>query len=317
MITFIDLFAGIGGFRLALEGAGAKCVFSSEIDKYARQVYKSNFAEEPSGDITKIDEKDIPAHDVLCAGFPCQAFSLYGKRDGFLDQRGTLFFEILRIAKHHKPKVILLENVKGLVNHDGGNTLKTIIYSLESLGYTVSYEVIDASMFEVPQIRQRIFIVAIRDNVKYSFIFPKGTLTAKRLKNIKESNVDAKHFLSESRNNFINHKRTLKKFIYGYYLTGPNDLVHTILTSKYEHNLIIDNTKPTGKFKNIKAKVAKDNIINKQNVRRLTPREYARLQGISDSFNFPVSNKQIYRLCGNSVVVPVVEAIFAEIKKIL
>jgi len=157
--SFSDLFAGIGGFRIALESFGGKCVFSSEWDHYAALTYEHNFGEEPTGDITKIDEKDIPYHDVLCAGFPCQAFSISGKQGGFNDTRGTLFFDIARIAKYHKPKVLLLENVKHLVRHDNGKTLSTITRVLFDIGYEVFYEILDASDFGIPQSRKRVFFV--------------------------------------------------------------------------------------------------------------------------------------------------------------
>lgn len=316
-IIFIDLFAGVGGFRVALEKAGAKCVFSSEIDKFALQVYKANFSEDADGDITKIAVEDVPAHDVLCAGFPCQAFSTVGKRKGFSDPRGTLFFDVLRIAKHRKPKVLLLENVKGLLTHNDGDTFETIKNSLVDLGYVVNWKVIEATMFGLPQRRARVFVVAVRKDIKKDFSFPVGNPTDKTLKDIVESNVDAKYFLSENRNNFICKKRAAGQCRYGYHLVGPDDYVFTLLTSKYEHNLIVDNTKSTGTFHNIKAKTAKDNVINKQNVRRLTPKEYARLQGFPEDFKVPVVNKHAYRLFGNAVAVPVVEAVFAEIKKIL
>jgi DNA (cytosine-5)-methyltransferase 1 len=316
-ITFIDLFAGIGGFRIALEKAGAKCVFSSEIDKFALQIYKANFDEDASGDITKVSEEDIPTHDVLCAGFPCQSFSTVGKRKGFSDPRGTLFFDILRIAKHHRPKVLLLENVKGLIGHNKGDTFETIKNGLDDLGYQVHWKVLSATMFGLPQRRERLFIVAIRKDIDKPFTFPTGTTTKKRLRDIVERHVDAKHFLSENRNNFIVNKRASGDCRYGYHLIGPDEYVYCLLTSKYEHNLIIDNSKPTGVFHNIKAKKAGDNVINKQNVRRLTPKEYGRLQGFPDDFKVPVVNKHAYRLFGNAVAVPVVEALYTEIQKVL
>ncbi len=316
-LTFIDLFAGIGGFRVALEKAGATCVFSSEIDKYALQVYKANFNEEVHGDITKIKEKDIPAHDVLCAGFPCQSFSDFGKRKGFSDPRGTLFFDILRIAKHHNPKVLLLENVVGLVHHNGGDTFETIKNSLSDAGYIVHWQVLDATMFGLPQKRNRVFIVALRKDISKSFTFPTGTLTAKRMEDVMESNVDANHFLAEARYERVLKQKAAGQCQYSHFLIGPNDFAHTLLTSKYEHNLVVDCTKPIGKFYNVKAKTAKSARINKQNVRRLTPREYGRLQGFPDDFKMPVSNKQAYRLFGNAVAVPVVAALFEEIKKVL
>ena len=314
-VNFIELFAGIGGFRVALEKHKATCVFSSEINKYAKQVYEANFSELPSGDIVQIDEKDIPAHDVLCAGFPCQAFSYFGQRKGFSDPRGTLFFEVLRIAKHHKPKVIFLENVKGLITHNDGDTFETIKNSLESIGYIVNWKVLNATMFDLPQRRERVFIVAIRKDIQKTFEFPAGSLTSKTMKDIVESNVNANHFLAAARYEHVLKQKAAGQCAYSHFLIGPNDMAHTLLTSKYEHNLVQDNTKPTGKFYNVKAKTAKSARINKQNVRRLTPREYARLQGFPDDFKFAVSNKQAYRLFGNAVAVPVVEAIFAEIKK--
>ena len=156
---FIDLFCGIGGFRLALEKLGCECVFSSEIDEHSREMYKENFGEYPKGDITKIETKDIPDFDILCAGFPCQPFSSAGKRMGFLDTRGTLFFEIERILKDKKPKMFILENVKGLLTHNNGDTFKTIVAKLESLGYNISYSVFNSKDFGVPQSRERIIIV--------------------------------------------------------------------------------------------------------------------------------------------------------------
>ncbi|MGH7239414.1 MAG: DNA cytosine methyltransferase, partial [Candidatus Saccharimonadales bacterium] len=267
MITFIDLFAGIGGFRIALEKSGATCVFSSEIDKYALQVYKANFNEDASGDITQIKEEEIPAHDVLCAGFPCQTFSEFGSRKGFGDPKGTLFFDILRIAKYHKPKVLLLENVKGLTYNDGGRTFETIKNSIEEVGYVFNWQLLDATMFDLPQRRQRVFMVAVRNDIQKSFQFPVGSLTTRKLKDILETHVDANHFLAESRWEFILKQKAKGKCEFSYYLMGPEDTSHTLLTSKYEHNLVVDHGTPTGKFNNVKAYTAKAARINKQHVR--------------------------------------------------
>lgn len=171
--TFIDLFAGIGGIRIAFESVGGKCVFSSEWDKFAQQTYKVNFGETPYGDITKIDEKDIPHFDVLCAGFPCQPFSMAGLKKGFEDTRGTLFFDIARIINYHKPKIVFLENVKNLLNHDNGNTFETIKKTLENLGYNVYYKILKASDYGLPQLRPRIYIICINNKVyKQHFLFP-------------------------------------------------------------------------------------------------------------------------------------------------
>ena len=189
MITFIDLFAGIGGFRLALERHGLPCVFSSEIDDYARKAYWANFAEYPAGDITAIDAKDVPAHDVLCAGFPCQSFSLSGFRQGFKDKRGELFFEIIRIAKHHQPKVMLLENVVGLVSIDGGDILKLMINELEAIGYEVQCQILNSSLYGIPQTRRRLYFICLHKNSKLSWTPPKPTYEEIYLKDVLEDEV--------------------------------------------------------------------------------------------------------------------------------
>ena len=316
------LFAGIGGFRIALEKAGAHCVFSSEIDKYALQVYQANFREKVSGDITKIAEKDIPAHDVLCAGFPCQAFSTIGKRKGFSDPRGTLFFEVLRAAKHHKPKVLLLENVKGLLTHNDGDTFETIKNSLEDIDYTVYWQILDATMFGLPQRRKRIFIVAIRNDIDKKFIFPTGSLTDRTIKDILDSNVDANFFISEERYERIFSLKEKGVTRYEKFIIGPNDFAHTLLAVDYEVNLVVDKTLSTGNFYNKQAKFKKAGcknatIINAHHLRRLTPLEYKRLQGFPEDFNMCVSNKRAYYLLGNAVAVPVIAAIFDQIKFVL
>ena len=224
---FIDLFCGIGGFHLAMSEVGGECVFASEIDKFAKQAYTTLHGLEPHGDITKIDAKDIPDHDVIAAGFPCQSFSVAGKRGGFEDARGTLFFEVARIADEKKPKILLLENVKGLVGHDKGKTLDTIVKTLNEIGYRVDFEVLNSKYFGVPQNRERIFIVSIRedlivnepwniegnnvvakgkkrisgyDDVKtFNFDFPKNETVTKRLVDVLEDAVDEKYYLDEDK----------------------------------------------------------------------------------------------------------------------
>ncbi|MGI6723359.1 MAG: DNA cytosine methyltransferase [Arcobacteraceae bacterium] len=189
----IDLFAGIGGIRLGFQeafGKNIEFVFASEIDKFAQQTYYANFGEMPNGDITKIDEKDIPSHDIILAGFPCQAFSIAGLRKGFEDTRGTLFFDVARIAAYHKPKIIFLENVKGFVNHDKGNTFKVVKQTLEDLGYKVYSQVLNAKDFGVPQNRERIYIVAFLEDVEFEFPRPLGVITS--LKYILENNPNIK-----------------------------------------------------------------------------------------------------------------------------
>ena len=170
---YIDLFAGIGGFHLAMNSFDAECVFASEWDSFAAKVYEDNFGIKPYGDITKIIESDIPQHDILCGGFPCQAFSISGKQKGFDDTRGTLFFDIARIVEYHKPKILFLENVKNLAKHDKGHTLKVIVKTLFGLGYTVNYKVLNASDYGLPQNRERIFIVCFRNDLGIdNFVFP-------------------------------------------------------------------------------------------------------------------------------------------------
>ena len=172
--TFIDLFAGLGGFHIALESLGAKCVYANEWDSHAQEVYKSNFNIQPEGDITKVDEKTIPDHDILCAGFPCQAFSISGKRLGFQDSRGTLFFDVARIVKEKRPKVVFMENVKNFASHDGGKTIAVVKATMEELGYSFEYRVLNAVDYGIPQKRERVYMVCFRNDIDYTtFRFPK------------------------------------------------------------------------------------------------------------------------------------------------
>jgi DNA (cytosine-5)-methyltransferase 1 len=193
--TFIDLFAGIGGIRMGFEDIGGECVFTSEWDESAKKTYQENFKEIPYGDITKIEPEEIPKFDLLLAGFPCQPFSQAGLKKGFDDTRGTLFFDILRIIKHHKPKVVFLENVRNLATHDKGNTLKVIIRNLEKSGYTVYYDLFNAKDFGVPQNRVRIYIIAFKN--KINFEFPKPPQIETTLGQILEKKVDDKYTISD------------------------------------------------------------------------------------------------------------------------
>ena len=225
--TFISLFSGIGGFELALNKHGGKCVFASEIDKHARKSYKAIFGYEPYGDITKIKADDIPCHDILTAGFPCQSFSIAGKRAGLNDTRGTLFYEIRRIAEKKQPKVLLLENVKGLLSNNKGKTIDTVVAELNNIGYVVDFEILNSKYFEVPQSRERVYFVCIREdlvkaepwNLKgrknnvltktkkrinewaktFNFFWPEQKKVKKKLKDILQSNVDEKYYISEEK----------------------------------------------------------------------------------------------------------------------
>ena len=296
-ITFIDLFAGIGGFRIAFESQKAKCVFSSEWDKFSQVTYQANFGDLPAGDITLIDSKKIPAHDILTAGFPCQPFSNAGLKKGFEDTRGTLFYDVARILNDKKPAMVLLENVKGFVNHNKGKTLRVVLDTLDELGYNTLYKVLNAKDFGVPQNRERIFIVGINRKKlgKISFEFPQPFGEVTRLGSILENNPDDKYTISNKL--WQGHKRRLRE--------------HRLKGNGFGYGLFDEDSSHTN---TISARYYKDGseiLISqgKKNPRMLTPREAARLQGYPDNFVIPVSDTQAYRQFGNSVAVPVVTQI--------
>lgn len=308
-IRIIDLFAGIGGIRLGFRQAArrlghtTKCVFSSEIDRYARKTYAANFGEEPAGDITRIMAEDIPDFDVLCAGFPCQAFSVAGRRLGFEDTRGTLFFEIARLLDAKRPKAFLLENVKGLRTHNGGKTLATILSVLrEDLGYYVPEpQVLNARDFGVAQQRERIIIVGFRKDVcSRDFEFPTGIDQWAFLEDILETRVDQKYRLSDKYHAALVRHRTLqaaKGNHFGFCVLDPDGVSNTLMVGGMgkERNLI-----PVWWYRPTRPD---------EQLRRLTPREWARLQGFEDSFLIPVSDTQAYRQFGNSVAIPMIAAV--------
>jgi len=327
-MKFIDLFAGIGGFRLAMESVGATCVFSSEWDKFAQLTYKANFGETPAGDITKIDAKNIPPHDVLCAGFPCQAFSIAGNRKGFEDTRGTMFFEIARIAKHHKPKVLFLENVRGLLSHDKGKTFQIILETLQDLGYKVHYKVLKSKDFGVPQLRPRLFIIAINQPIDFNFPEPLNINTC--VGDILETEVASKYFLSDKLWHGLQQRKRLNKQVgngFSYNLVNDSSSHTNTLTARYgkdgaealvkSHrekryiNVFNKQFESTGTL----LTDANENLLIDGTPRKLTPRECARLQGYPDTFIIPVSDTQAYKQFGNSVTVNVVKAIAQNIKE--
>jgi len=311
---FIDLFAGIGGFRIAMESLGGECVFSSEWDKYAQITYEINYGSKPYGDITKDEVKNkIPKNfDLLCAGFPCQAFSIAGKRGGFDDTRGTLFFEVATIIKKHKPKAIFLENVKGLYNHDKGKTLKTILNTLrEDLGYFVPEpKIINSKFYGVPQNRERIFIVGFRNDLNIDeFQYPTNNKISSVVEEIIEKKeVSVKYYLS---NQYLSTLREHRKRHeskgngFGYQILDNDSVANAIVCGGMgkERNLIIDKRLstfiPVTKIKG---------EVNKEGIRRLTPRECARLQGFPESFKIEVSDAQAYKQFGNSVAIPAIKA---------
>ena len=316
--TFIDLFAGIGGFRLAFEKLGGKCVLSSEWDKYAQQTYLENFGDIPKGDIRKIKEKEVPNHDILCGGFPCQAFSIAGKRKGFGDIRGTLFFEVARIIKEKRPKAFFLENVKGLMNHDKGKTLSTILNVLRNdLGYYVTGpKIMNAKDFGLAQNRERVFIVGFRKDLGITeFTYPKKSKKKVAFKDVMEKMpVSPKYYLSERYLKTLRAHRkrhSSKGNGFGFQIIDINGIANAVVVGGMgrERNLIVDNRQ-----KNL---IPVTNIvgrINGEGIRKMTPREWARLQGFPDSFKIPVSDAQAYKQFGNSVAVP---AIYATAKKII
>lgn len=311
---FIDLFAGIGGFRLALQNLNGNCVFTSEWDKYSKQTYKANFGEIPFGDITKPETKNyIPDNfDVLCAGFPCQAFSIAGRRGGFEDTRGTLFFDVAEIIKRKQPKAIFLENVKGLRNHDKGKTLATILNVLrEDLGYYVPEpQILNAKEFGVPQNRERIFIVGFRKNLGITdFQYPEPTNKTAVLDDILEQEeVSVKYYLSTTyvqtlKNHRARHESKGNGF--GYEIIPNNGTANAVVCGGMgrERNLVFDD-----RLTNFKPVTKISGKVNREGIRKMTPREWARLQGFPDDFKIVVSDAQAYKQFGNSVAVPAIQA---------
>ena len=303
--TFIDLFAGIGGIRLAYQREGGKCVFSSEWNKYAKITYEANFGEVPFGDITGIKESQIPDHDLLLAGFPCQPFSIagvskknaLGRAHGFLDEtQGTLFFDIARIIDFKRPKAFMLENVKNLVSHDKGKTFKIISSTLKELGYSLYYKILDSKHF-VPQHRERIIIVGYNKEFfsgEENFEFPELKVSTNKIKDILELQPESKYTLTENLWRYLQEyakKHKEKGNGFGFGLVDLDGITRTISARYYKDGseILIPQT---GK-----------------NPRRLTPRECARLQGYPDNFIIPVSDMQAYKQFGNSVTVPLIQAI--------
>jgi DNA (cytosine-5)-methyltransferase 1 len=306
----IDLFAGIGGIRLGFDMTKrVKNVFSAEIDKYACETYKINFGGDPQCDITKIDEKKLPDFDILLAGFPCQAFSIAGRRGGFEDTRGTLFFHVARMIKEKQPKAFLLENVKGLTHHDGGKTLSTIMNVLEhDLGYTVYSQLLNAKDYGIPQKRERIYIVGFKKET--DFEFPKPKKLKLKIKDIMEKDVvSSKYYLSNTYLQTLKNHRTRhekKGNGFGYEIVDSDGIANTIVVGGMgkERNLLYDN-----RLTNFQPVTNIKGEINRDYIRKMTPREWARLQGFPDSYKIPVSDAQAYKQFGNSVSVPVIHEI--------
>lgn len=310
---FIDLFCGIGGFHLALSSLGANCVFASDIDKEACKVYETNFGLKPHGDITKIAEEKIPKHDILCAGFPCQPFSISGNQQGFDDEqgRGKLFFDIVRIAKYHKPKVLILENVKNFEKHDGGKTIKRVEKELNDIGYTFFSEVLCASDFDVPQQRKRIYIVAFRNDLNIdTFEFPQGLNKFKVLKDVlitkAENKIKGNYYIDREYTIKSNPKRKENRLI----------RIGEIGLGRQGERIYSINGQATTLSSQGGGLGGKTGLyLIRKKVRKLFPRECARVMGFPDSFKLSHSQEQNYKQFGNSVVVDVIQAIVKEVIK--
>ncbi|GAB4312581.1 MAG: DNA cytosine methyltransferase [Geminocystis sp.] len=315
--TFIDLFAGIGGFHQALSYYGAKCVFASEWDKHCQEIYLKNYGILPEGDITIIPENEIPSHDILCAGFPCQAFSISGKQLGFNDTRGTLFFDIVRIAKYHQPSLLILENVKNFARHDEGKTLKVVENTLNEIGYDVFYQVLNASNFGVPQKRERIYILGLRKDLKVKkFTFPNNYSKGTSLIDFCLDDSETQDFIINRSDIKIKENLEITRDILGNYPQKPirigtinkggqgeriyHQCGHAITLSAYGGGI----GAKTGIY-----------LINGK-IRKLASRECARIMGFPDDFIISNSNNIAYKQFGNSVVVNVLRAIVENVLQI-
>lgn len=325
----IDLFAGIGGIRLGFDNAfgnDIETVFVSEWDEFAQKTYRANFKDDfdIAGDITVIKEKDIPSFDICLAGFPCQAFSIAGKHGGFNDDfkgrnRGNLFLDVVRICEYHKPKVIFCENVKGLFMHDKGNTFRVIRKAFQNIGYQVFWKVLNSKDYGVPQNRERIYIVAFRDDLNVGeFIFPVAQKEKKCIRDIMDpAPISPRYYLSDVyvetlRKHKARHEAKGNGF--GYEIRDLDGIAGTIVCGGMgrERNLIIDHREHS--------KVPETHIsgkINDEDIRKMTPREWARLQGFPNNYKLELSDTHLYKQFGNSVTVNVIEAIAKQIKEVL
>ncbi len=328
-LKVIDLFAGIGGIRMGFDkafGDSIETVFVSEWDQYAQKTYTSNFSDsfDIAGDITKISESDIPQFDICLAGFPCQPFSAAGKRMGFDDDykgmcRGTLFQDVVRICEYHTPKVIFCENVKGLVSHDKGRTFKIITHAFEQIGYTVYSKVFNSKDFGVPQNRERIYIVCFRNDIDSTFFsFPEKKNCSTKIRDILDTApIPSKYYISDIYLETLRRHRArheAKGHGFGYEIRDLDGIAGAIVCGGMgrERNLIIDHREHSmTPVTHIRGE------INKEDVRKMTPREWARLQGFPDSFKLELSDTHLYKQFGNSVTVNVIEAIAKEIKSVL
>lgn len=311
--TFIDLFCGIGGFRQALESVGGTCVFSSDKNKRARETYQANYGDMPAGDITKIKAEDIPPFDVLCGGFPCQSFSIAGRQRAFVDPRGQMIFEIIRIAKYHKPKILFMENVDNLAKNDNGNTLKVILELLEGIGYDVHYKVLKASDYGCATIRKRIYFVCFRNNLHINFKFPEPFESDVAVEDYLEHDVDEHYFLDLDSVTFYKpdtvervHGKTYRMGYIGNLRKGGH-------IGQGQRVYSIKGLAPTFVANSRDVAGGTESYYIDGRVRKLTPDEAKRIMGFPESFIFPVPEARAYEQIGNSVAVPVLKAIARQI----
>ena len=315
--TFIDLFAGLGGFRIALETLGAKCVYSSEINKNAREIYYKNFKDIPDGDITKINAKNIPNHDILCAGFPCQAFSISGKQKGFDDTRGTLFFDVARIVKMKQPKIVFMENVKNFASHNAGRTLQTVYKIINDLGYNFNYKVLNATDYGIPQKRERIYMVCFRNDIyNGAFSFPEPIKLTKHVEDILLSDKEISNYNQKQKNfsttNYcFSCDRTVK---------SSNSPIRLGIVNKGGQGERIYSIKGTA----ITLSAFGGGVFSRTGgylidgkPRKLFPRECARLMGFPDTYVISENDNQAYQQLGNSVVIDVLQYIGIKIAEYL
>lgn len=311
--TFIDLFAGLGGFRLAMESLGAKCVYSNEWNIPVQKVYYENFGDIPEGDITKVDETTIPDHDILCAGFPCQAFSISGKQQGFEDDRGTLFFDVARIVKEKKPKIVFMENVKNFASHNGGKTLKVIKETMEELGYTFHQQVLNSVDYGIPQNRERIYMVCFRNDIAAkNFSFPQAIKLTKHIEDfLLEDSSLTEHLYVNREDTYYND---VKDDVYS------NKSIRLGIVNKGGQGERIYSTKGvaiTFSANGGGAFSKTGGYLIHGRPRKLHPRECARLMGYPDSYKISPRANQAYQQLGNSVVIDVLQYIGIEIGKSL
>lgn len=310
---FIDLFAGIGGFRLALESFGAKCVYSNEWDRFAQETYQMNFGDTPEGDITQVDETSIPDHDILCAGFPCQPFSISGKQYGFEDSRGTLFFDVARIVKEKRPKVVFLENVKNFATHDGGKTIRVVKNTMLELGYSFQFRVLNPINYGIPQKRERVYMVCFRNDIERElFVFPQPFKLNRFVENFLLPDNEVRDLIVNRTDLVLNDKVNIN-------YNAPSTIrVGTVGKGGQGERIY----SPKGIAITLSANgggvFAKTGgyLINGQ-TRRLHPRECARIMGFPDSFKLHPNMNQAYKQLGNSVVVDVLQLITQQISDAL